>query len=86
MPHKIHNVSSAHHICRTENPYFWRIGRNKIIHLTDHFVFVVIFSAVREDIAEKGTYITMEKLLSEDVQVYGSRACPFIENKLSLSA
>lgn len=54
--------------------------------MTDHFVFVVIFSAVREDIAEKGTYITMEKLLSQDVQVYGSRARPFIDNKLRLSA
>lgn len=49
-------------------------------------MYVDIFSAVREDIAENGTYITMQKLLSEEVQVYGSRARPFIDNKLSLSA
>lgn len=64
----------------------WKTGWNKMIRLTDHFVHVVIFSTVREDITENGTYITMQKLLSEEVQVYGSRARPFIENKLSISA
>lgn len=54
--------------------------------MTVHFVHVDIFSAVREDITENGTYITMQELLSEEVQVYGSRARPFTENKLSLSA
>lgn len=57
-----------------------------MITLTVNFVHVDIFSAVREDITENGTYITMQKLLSEEVQVYGSRARTFIENKLSVSA
>lgn len=65
---------------------FWRTGWNKIIHLTDHFVRGIYLALSEGDIRENGTYITMWKLLSEEVQVYGSRARPFIDNKLSLSA
>lgn len=44
-----------------------------------------LYSSVKDG-AKNDTALTMPKLLSDKVQVYGSRACPFIQSMLCLSA
>lgn len=45
---------------------------------------LLLYLAASEDIAEKGRSLTKEEVLSEEVQVYGSRARPFTQQLGSL--
>lgn len=45
---------------------------------------MLIYLVLSEGITANNTCSTKQDVLSEEVQVYGSRAGPFTENKLSL--